>query len=740
MRALVVAALILIPAGTTACGGANRAGERGANAAGHQGPVKPVAVSDADFARSAYQVLLSSAPSQQRTDLLAGVVRRQLARAGSRFQNGQPQAGLSTLTGAFYLMRAGEARREMIDGSAPALMAGAAEVSRLGNEGKAQALYTMLQQILPPGKDRQDVDAHLAALARWSASTQSAGPMQAAGRLQRAATQRALYDASVPALHAAREATIAWIRRALESNIAEMPIRTSFERDEALEAYRAIRAGGASLIALYLRHGDARGALDAIDRAELTRAVPPSLRDRLERIAEDDDANAWADLYRLFDSADDADHPEASIDQDLARAATWGCAVGLYRSEPNSMRGARGLSVLLFDYGMAEVAPAVVGAALTEQPTAEDVSWGMAVVHQAVVVEDEIGDLPAARRSLDAAAPILEVARGRFTGRVRPSAARLHFLMGTLETRAGELARARPHMDAAARAEPSVDAFTALAAIDRQRGDAKGALNSLGQVITLAKRTGDPIAEAEALLTSFEIHRDAGRAEEAKQALQAALRRTLDARQLARNGANQARAERLLARILEHYGDEQATRRALERAYEASSADVRQLAATVLDASRSALTRGDLASARDAVRRAVEARLPDEDLVYVALWLQLLEKKVNTPSDGTAEEAYAAIDEASGWPAKLRSWGRGKLSDDALLTAATSRVEKTEAMFYTAMANVVQGRREVALPKLREVAKSETIALVEVTIARDLLAQQAQPGLALSLPPNLEVP
>ena len=201
-----------------------------------------------------------------------------------------------------------------------------------------------------------------------------------------------------------------------------------------------------------------------------------------------------------------------------------------------------------------------------------------------------------------------------------------------------------------------------------------------------------PEPKPKRLLSVFEIHRDHGATEEAKKALQAALKRTLDARQLARNDASQARAERLLARVLEHYGNPQASRRALERAYEASSSDTRQLAATLLDSSRRALTSGDLAAARDAVQRAVEARLPDDDLVYVALWLQLLEKKLNVASDGTAEEAYAAINDASGWPAKLRAWARGKLSDTDLMRSARSRVERTEATFYTAMASVCSER------------------------------------------------
>ena len=76
---------------------------------------------------------------------------------GAGFESGQSEAGLSALTGAFYLLRAGNCRTEMLQGGDYALEAGAAEVSRVGNSGKAIALYGMLTNVLPAGQERQDV-------------------------------------------------------------------------------------------------------------------------------------------------------------------------------------------------------------------------------------------------------------------------------------------------------------------------------------------------------------------------------------------------------------------------------------------------------------------------------------------------------------------------------------------------------------------------------------------------------
>ncbi|HEY0469642.1 MAG TPA: hypothetical protein VGC79_35875, partial [Polyangiaceae bacterium] len=145
-----------------------------------------------------------------------------------------------------------------------------------------------------------------------------------------------------------------------------------------------------------------------------------------------------------------------------------------------------------------------------------------------------------------------------------------------------------------------------------------------------------------------------------------------------------------------------------------------------------------LRAARRAAQRAVAANLASEDLVYVALWLQLVEKKLNVPSDGTVEEAYAGVDENSGWPARLRAWARGKLSDQELSNAARSASEKTEATFYAAMLKLQTGGD--SSKDLERVAQSPAIDLVEVTIARDLLAMRNKPAPDYKLPPGVKLP
>lgn len=564
--------------------------------------------------------------------------------------------------------------------------------------------------------------------------------MQAAAATQRAAVERALFAPSKPAMDGAAKATVAWVKRALRFNAADAPIRSNFDREEAIAAYHAIRAGGAALVALHLRNGDAAGALKAVDDADLSRVVPPGLSDRLQRAAEDDDPAAWADLFHLFQSAVDSRRPETGLSEDLARAAAWGSALELYRSQPGSPQAAMAVAELMLHYGMAEAAPLVLAGALGNQPSAGDLGNAMAIVLQAVIGEDDIGQHEAARRTFAAAQPILHLAESKpMVGRVRPSAARMHYVMGALEAQAGALSRARPELEASVKEQPSIECYKLLAAIDRQQGADAKALDSLERVIQLAAGTGNRADEADAWLSTFEIEREKGHDKKARTALATALQRALDARKLAHSFADQAKAERLLASILDLYGDKRGARRATQRAYEASRSDRGQLTATILDATRRALLGGDLRAGREAVKKAVDANLDDDDLVYAALWLKLLEEKLKVSDDGTVEEAFEAIDESSYWPSRLRAWARGRIDDKALLAAARNRVQRTEAKFYTAMRHQVGGDAAAALPRLEEVAKSQAIELVEVAIARDVVAKR-RGSLGLQLPTGVKIP
>jgi cellulose synthase operon protein C len=354
--------------------------------------------------------------------------------------------------------------------------------------------------------------------------------------------------------------------------------------------------------------------------------------------------------------------------------------------------------------------------------------------------EEDTGGLAAARATFENSAAILELGKApALRSKLRPTPARLRFVMAATEVRHGELDRARPLLLESLKDEPATDAYLLVVAIDRQRGKLKDALGWADKAVEAARATNDLLTEADAHLTRFELFREMKDGTEAARALEASLTRVLLSQKQGRTGAQQARSERLLARVLEYYGDQRAVRRATERAFEAAGSDPRLLSATVMDAARRGLTLSDLSVARRAVERAVSAGMSGDDVVYPALWLQLLEKKLRVPGSSSIEDAYSSITEGSGWPARLRAWATGRLNDAELLAAAKDRSQRTEAIFYAAMARHAQGSTEDAKAGLEQVAKSEAIDLVEVSIARDLLASYDAPK-SYKLPPNVVVP
>jgi tetratricopeptide (TPR) repeat protein len=736
-RAPLLALALLAPLG---CGGGTAGGNKPAKSAEVIGPITPTPVDDASFAPSTYRVLVGNEVGVPHLSLLAGAVARQLERAGARFRAGKHESGFSALEGAFLLMRRGEFRREGLAQAGPVLDRGASEAARLGQEGYSLALYTLLNDMLPNGALRSDVETHLKAMAAFSAGGTASGPVASAGSKARVALQRALLDSSTERFDEASKHLFTWLERAYSASALDQPIRSNSERDEALEAFRATRGGAFAVLGLYLRHGDPLGALTALDEAGYERALPADLRTRLEACAEDNDPAAWYDIYRFYDSVLEEGQAMLSLDPELLKGASFGIAVSLFRAEPGSYRGAMPLATKLVEQGMAEVAPLVLVSGLARGATPEQLGSALALVANAAVSEADVGQDEAARRTFQSAAPLLELAEHKpFLGRVNPSPSRMRYLMGALEANRGELDRADPLLKQAVQREPSVDAFKLLAAIARQKGDAQSAIAFLDRARELAERSNDAAEEADLWRSRFEVLRDQGDKKAAQQALETALARALDAGQKGRPGGAQARAERQLARVLEHYGDRAALRRVTDRAFDAAAADSRELGATILDAGRRGITRGDLAIARSAVQRGVESNLPPEDIVYLALWLKLLEKQLAVTSDGSAEDALASLEDATGWIAKLRAWGRGKLSDSELVAQAQDRVERTEATFYVAMSRRARGDQS-AYAELARVAKSETVNLVEIGIARDLVALQSGAEAGFRLPASVAIP
>ena len=145
----------------------------------------------------------------------------------------------------------------------------------------------------------------------------------------------------------------------------------------------------------------------------------------------------------------------------------------------------------------------------------------------------------------------------------------------------------------------------------------------------------------------------------------------------------------------------------------------------------------DVTAGRVALARAMQTSIDDDDLVYVALWVQLLERQVKEKSGGEdlTAKALRSIKTGPSWTSKLAQWGLGKLDDPSLLAHARDASQRVEAAFYVAMRKHVQGD-PLAIAELQKIAKGPAIQLVETHIAQEMTALSgrvlvAQPALSL---------
>lgn len=725
----------------TTLGCASQAGGSGPALHANEARVVPVEVRDADFAPSLHKVLRDGSHDNARTALLVGVVRRQLAHAAERFAAGHTDRGTDSVVGALYLLRTGEGRSEMIDAAGEKALAGAIErFSARGDEGRAKALMLMRAAALPSGAPaRRELDEHLAALDRWVRDTRErGGPMAKLGAAERAGVARALIDPTDQAIAEATEAVARWIDRAIEYNVEFRQTGRRPDRDEAIEASRALESGGVTMAALLLRHGSAARALEHIDKSGARRVIRPQLYERIRAAAANDGGGDWLGLAAILarhDSEEDED-AELGVDATLLAAGLWGTALEAYRRNPSQPDAAVLVASSLVRFGMPEAAPLVLADAAGAKPSAALLSTSLQLLAEAMQRDADADDFGSARRTFLAAQPLVVLAeQADVKRRVDPSASRVRYMMATIEVRSGDLERARAQLEAAVTGEPTVAGHTLLATVQRQLGRSDEALASVDRALSAPDAKQSLLDLADAHVLAFEVHRERGANDQAKGSLDGALAAVLAARDQRGPLTTKMRAERLLARVLDGYGDAKGAARAIERALSLAASDRPTLGATMLEAVGRALVRHDLSAARAALKRGLEGDAPDEDLVYGGLWLRLLERELQVTTDGTADRAMRVGTSRTSWTAKLAAWASGRMSDAELGTAAQSASQKVEALFYTAMGRKIAGD-PAATERLRDVVKSPVMDLLEVQLAREILA----PRLRAAVPGDARIP
>jgi len=698
-------------------------------------------ISDEQFGPWVVTVLQSNGKSAARSSQLASIVRHQLRRADNLLRRGERDAGQRAVRGALWLVRAGEARSEMWQGASGPLSEAAEEAARVGDEGKARALYALVKQAGPAPALAVAVDEHIQAMNRFAKGEANSQDLGVAGDLQRVAVQQSLFEPSNANLEAAGRALVDWMRKSLQSDVLERWGDPSFDREEAIEAFRARRFGAMTMVGAFLRHGAPMSALDWLEQNDLGRLLPSDIRDRLEQAGEDDDPKAWQLLYQHYQNESDPSRADSSVGVELAEAAAFGTAIELYRSRPKSLASAGPLALLLPDLMLGDAVPPLIAAAFSETSPREDASWGLALIMRALLAHGAVGDIEVARRLFAASQPLLQRATTLVKSgeALRPHPARLYAAMAALESHHANLERARESLQQALTLEPQAGAYIELARLERQMGQAEAAQKAALAALVMARRSNDLMGEVDVQLLLFEIESDRGNASAANACLREALRMILRARDRTLPPEESAQAERRLARTLELYGEYEGAKRASQRALDVARNNHQQRTATILDAARRALTYRDLKASRDALKDAVDSGLAGADCVYVALWARLLERQLKVPSDGSVEQALARLGEVGAWPGRLRSWALGNLSDVELRQQARTESELCEFKFCQALAQPDQQKSEAARHAIAEVAHSRAVGLIEVTVARDLL-RLAAPNSRPRWPEEVSIP
>jgi tetratricopeptide (TPR) repeat protein len=377
--------------------------------------------------------------------------------------------------------------------------------------------------------------------------------------------------------------------------------------------------------------------------------------------------------------------------------------------------------------------------ALRAHPEARVASEALALSLDAMAAEERAGDADAARRTFRAAQPLLLAASDKaLVGKVHPGAARVRASMGEIELREGRIDDARALLKQSVDEEKSGGVLLSLARIEWRDRQTQAALDHLRDALAAHDSARDPALRGEILLTISDVTHDKGDAAAARTPLTEALKELVQSRNVP-DADSRARVERVLARVLDRFGAAQPAQRALERAYAAAPGDKRQATQTIELLVGRAFVRADLPSARDGLQRAMAADLADDDLIYFALWVRLLERQLHLPTDGTPDRVFSSVGDDGRWAATLARFGEGKLKGDELVARAKNPIQKYEALFYSAMDHRATGDTKGGDELLRQVVLGTGLELSEVTLARDML-DPGKSQVGGPLPPDVSIP
>jgi tetratricopeptide (TPR) repeat protein len=109
--------------------------------------------------------------------------------------------------------------------------------------------------------------------------------------------------------------------------------------------------------------------------------------------------------------------------------------------------------------------------------------------------------------------------------------------------------------------------------------------------------------------------------------------------------------------------------------------------------------------------------------IYYSLWIEGLSRRIGEGSFPMAQ-GYLEHSRGDTWQDKLALFYAGKITNEALLAGITSRGQRVEYEFYSALLTLSEGKRMEAKAKLEEVIQSNLLGFFEYRMARAILQDE----------------
>ncbi|MFW6050767.1 MAG: tetratricopeptide repeat protein [Myxococcota bacterium] len=334
-------------------------------------------------------------------------------------------------------------------------------------------------------------------------------------------------------------------------------------------------------------------------------------------------------------------------------------------------------------------------------------------------------DSAEARELASRAEQILEARERRWPKSAPPvGPAELQLLIGTLAMNAGDSQEARRRFERSLAADVTTGALLQLGLLEQRTGHTERAAELYRRALeaTPDRSPAEALERAEILERLADIHRDAGRSDQAGRMYEQALE-LLDRVAPELEGPPLSLVQVRRGVVLDRLGRHEDATSAFVTAM-AAAPHWRETYAGIL--SHLVVVHPDPELAHRVFRRAQrQLTLEPEWKVYFALWVELIAGRAGEAPERDVRELLRELGAGTAWWARLAKFGAGALPYEDLLDDASSVGERAEAHFYEGARRLAAGDRAGALRAFERVLATRMVSFYEFVMARELASRAA---------------